>query len=73
MDTLPNMDRRTKRNGEWLTRTKLAERLEMSTKTVDRWAAAGLLPVVYHKLGRQKGRAVKFHWPAVARALKIPQ
>ena len=60
------------RNGDLLTRHQLAERLEMSTPTVDRWVRAGVIPVIHHPLGKGRGRKVWFSWPKVAKALKIP-
>ena len=57
---------------ELLRRHEVAERLSISTATVDLWTKSGKLPAVHHPLGRGKGRKVYFHWPTVAKRLKIP-
>ena len=55
-----------------LTRHEVADRLRISTATLDLWARAGKIPVVYHPLGKGRGRKVFDHWPTVAKTLKIP-
>jgi len=55
-----------------LRRHEVADRLQISTATLDLWAKAGKIPVVKHPLGSGRGRKVFYHWPTVAKRLKIP-
>jgi excisionase family DNA binding protein len=64
--TLVEMDRR------YLRRHEVAERLQVSTSTLDKWVASGRVPTVYKPGGRGRGRIVHFDWPQVAKALKLP-
>lgn len=55
-----------------LTPHEVAERLQLSKGTVDRWMREGKIPCRSHPLGRGRGRRIYFSWPDVAKALKIP-
>jgi excisionase family DNA binding protein len=64
----------TRKNGEWLTRHQVAERLDVHVATVDRWVRLGEIPGPrVHKLGARKGRRVWFDWAAVAKSLGIDE
>ena len=69
---IANMKRKQQPTKEWITRTEVAKRLEMSPMTVSNWAERGVLEARYHKLGKGKGRPVYFDWADVCRRLKIP-
>ena len=68
---IANMKRKQRLTQEWVTRTEVAKRLEMSPMTVSNWAVRGVLEARYHKLGKGKGRAVYFDWADVCKRLGI--
>ena len=73
MDRLPIMNIKDKRTSELLTRAQVAKRLEMTPKTIDRWAKSGIIKPRYHKLGPAKGRVVLYDWADVCRRLGIEE
>lgn len=60
-----------KQVNEILTRDQLAERLEISVRSVDNYVKQGKLTPIAHPLGRAPGRRVWFAWAKVKRELGI--
>jgi excisionase family DNA binding protein len=48
---------------EYLTKLELAQRLHKTTRTIENWCKAGLIPFV------KLGRSVLYHWPTVVAAI----
>jgi excisionase family DNA binding protein len=52
---------------EYLTKSQIAERLKVTTRTIDAWMQKGLIP--YRKIGR----TVRFVWEEICEALAMRQ
>ena len=44
---------------QYITKTEMAVRMKVTTRTIDAWMAKGFVPF------RKIGRTVRFHWPEV--------
>ena len=56
---------------EHLTREALAHRLNVSPRTIDRWAMLGHITPLPHPVGPGKGRRVYYDWRQVKKQLGI--
>ena len=54
-----------------LSRVELAEKLQVSTSTVDLWTRKGWIPAIKHPVRAGHGTPVYFDWDAVQAALDV--